>query len=225
MACNSLSRAHTYDGTYQSLYVNGELVGVFNPVMPYVHNLAMPLRLGAEANESWNGNYLLLGGLDEAAVYGTALPQTAVANHYAAAFTTPPTVVTAPYFAAPPPNTTNQIGAAIRLDAIAYGGVPMQYQWLKDGAPLPGETNFVLTIPSATYSDSGYYQLSATNAAGGVVSDQGYLQTLPPSAPVITVDLPTTLNVYPGGSPKLQVNVAGSAPFTYLWTSNGVALY
>jgi hypothetical protein len=214
----------TYDGTYQSLYVNGELVGVFKVVMPYVPNLSKTLWLGAGGNELLNGNYFLLGGLDEAAVYGTTLSQTAVANHYAAAFTTPPAVVTAPYFAAPPPNTTNQIGAAIRLDAIAYGGVPMQYQWLKDGVPLPDQTNFVLTIASAAYSDSGYYQLSATNAAGGAVSDQAYLQILPPSAPVITVDLPAALNVYPGGSPKLQVTVAGSTPFTYLWTSNGVVL-
>lgn len=214
----------TYDGTYQLLYVNGELVGALKPYLPYVPNTATGLRIGAGANETIRGDHFVNGVVDDVAVYGSALSQAAIAGHYAAAFLAPPAVITPPTIVLDPQNTTNQSGATVKMDSIALGGVPMSYQWFKDSNPVSGQTNFVLSLPNATTADSGNYQLGVTNAVGSALSSLAYLEVLAPGAPVITADLPTNLTVYVGGSPKIEVAVTGSLPFSYQWQSNGVVI-
>jgi len=214
----------TFDGTYQFLYVNSELVGMTKPILPYVPNTTAPLRIGGGNSEDPAGSYFVNGSIDEVAVYGAALPQSSIANHYAAAFSAPPAQVTAPYFVLNPTNATIQTGVGLSLDAVAYGGVPMQYQWFKDGNPVPGQTNFVLSLPNPSVTDSGGYYLGATNGVGSALSSTSAVVVLPAGLPGIAVDLPPSLTLFVGASPKLSVTAAGSAPFAYQWTSNGVAL-
>ncbi|EEF57235.1 LamG-like jellyroll fold domain-containing protein, partial [Pedosphaera parvula] len=211
-----------YDGNSIFVYLNNELVGYQKVVVPYVPNFANPFRIGASESENARGNFFLNGSVDEVAIYGGPLSQASISNHFAAAFSVPPTTVTAPYFVQDPQNATNQTGGSITLGGIAFGGVPIQYQWTKDGVNLGGQTSYTLNLANLSDSDSGIYQLNASNGAGSVASAQAYVQVLPPGGPVLLTDLPGTLTVYAGSSPKLEVKVSGSVPFTFNWLSNGV---
>ncbi|MET0391109.1 MAG: pectinesterase family protein [Polyangiales bacterium] len=55
-------------------------------------------------------------------------------------------------------------GAELVVDAVAEP--EPEYQWLKDGQPLPGETRATLWLEAATAADSGSYSVSVTNRAG-----------------------------------------------------------
>jgi hypothetical protein len=75
-----------------------------------------------------------------------------------------PTVATQPAPVVVPP------GGAIRLSVGATGGLPLRYQWHRNGAPLSGATGFMLTIPNATITNSGSYHVVVANAAGQISS-------------------------------------------------------
>jgi hypothetical protein len=69
----------TYDGTTGRLYVNGILVA--STAVSYAANVSAPFGIGAYwSNGAWIG--LMLGSLDEIAVYNTTLSQTRIQAHY-----------------------------------------------------------------------------------------------------------------------------------------------
>ena len=69
--------AGTYDGAALKLYVNGVLAATANYSTPIVHS-AQPLQIGRGGGNS----FYWKGGLDEVAVYGTALTGGQVQSHY-----------------------------------------------------------------------------------------------------------------------------------------------
>jgi Leucine-rich repeat (LRR) protein len=60
-------------------------------------------------------------------------------------------------------DTTVLINTAFRLEIITDGAFN-QYQWLKNGEPLMGATDFYLEFQNLTYSDSGIYHCEVTNS-------------------------------------------------------------
>ncbi len=65
--------------------------------------------------------------------------------------------------------TVLQNGTAT-FTAAAIGVPSPTYQWMRSGVPLAGATAGTLTLAQAQPSDAGTYTLTATNAAGQVVS-------------------------------------------------------
>jgi len=61
-------------------------------------------------------------------------------------------------------------GDNVVFNALAIGGLPLNVQWLRNGAPLSGQTNQWLALTSASPGDAGDYQLVATNDFGAVTS-------------------------------------------------------
>ncbi len=57
-----------------------------------------------------------------------------------------------------------------QLAVVALGTAPLEYQWLKDGTPIPGATAAVLDFPSARNTDAGIYQLRIRNPVGTALS-------------------------------------------------------
>lgn len=57
-------------------------------------------------------------------------------------------------------------GSIVPLQAYAAGGPAPEYQWRRNGADLPGETNRVLLLTNATVDDSGIYEIVARNSEG-----------------------------------------------------------
>lgn len=128
---------------------------------------------------------------------------------------TPPTIVS------PPVGLTLAEGGSGSLSVSTQGGAPLGYQWLFNGAALPGEVSSSLVLTSATVQQAGSYQVVVSNAYGSVTSSAATVAVLtPPSlsggplSSVVSVGDPVTFSVVP----------AGSAPFDFVWSWNGLPI-
>lgn len=83
-------------------------------------------------------------------------------------------VITKPAF-----NTTNYEGTSIILDAGAIGVSPLSYQWLHNGASLPGMTNVTYTNLSLSLADAGIYSVIVTNLYGSASNAVDIVNVLP----------------------------------------------
>ena len=61
--------------------------------------------------------------------------------------------------------------ATFTVGAEAAGSVPLAYQWLKDGEPLPGATEASLALAGLSDAHSGWYSVRITAAATSVTSE------------------------------------------------------
>ncbi len=137
----------------------------------------------------------------------------------AAVLTINPPVV----FNAQPASVTTFVGLAAAFSAPAAGfpGTPT-YQWRKDGVALSGATSSTFTLASVLLTDAGSYDVVATAVAGSATSNAAIL-AVSDSAPQITAQpVGTTLAV--GGNTALAVAAVGSAPLSYQWRRDGIAL-
>lgn len=57
-------------------------------------------------------------------------------------------------------------GQTASFSVGAYGGLPLSYQWNRNGTPIPGATSPTLNLPNAYYTDAGNYSVTVTNAQG-----------------------------------------------------------
>ncbi len=67
-------------------------------------------------------------------------------------------------------------GQPVQLEAAGSNAVSIQ--WHKDGVPVPGADDFILTIDPVTASSEGDYTVALTNAAGIVTSPPAHLTVL-----------------------------------------------
>lgn len=95
-----------------------------------------------------------------------------VANQHGVVFSQPATltVSSAPIFSLNPRGQTVAIGETITLTAAAIGVPSPALQWRKNGLPIPGANDSTLTVPNADETDSGVYDVTATNAGGSATS-------------------------------------------------------
>ena len=49
---------------------------------------------------------------------------------------------------------------------IAHGTLPLTYQWLKNGLPIPGATYDQLSFPQPQFSDEAKYSVVVSNSEG-----------------------------------------------------------
>ncbi len=81
-----------------------------------------------------------------------------------------------------PSCVTTWPGANCLFGVSAAGTPPISFQWLKNGAIVPGQTNGSCWFPSASFADSGGYTLVVSNRFGSVTSAPVWLTVLPYSA-------------------------------------------
>jgi hypothetical protein len=206
------------------LYVDGISNAVGAATASGILNSTHPVSLGARQSGAATGYDLQFNGtIDEAAVYAVALTPSQVLAHYYAA--NPP-----PVLSLNPTNTTAPEGTTATFYSLAYGPGTLACQWYEsvDGgssfAPMAGKTspNLALTnVPNPSPNPPPQYQVVVTNAYGAVTSSVATLNVIS-GPPQILTDLPSELLVYAGRTVTLAVSVAGTAPFTYRWQSNGV---
>jgi uncharacterized delta-60 repeat protein len=85
------------------------------------------------------------------------------------------TVLSPPTISRQPMSRTVVPRSAVRLTVSAVGDLPLTYQWLRDGIPLIGKTDDVLSLPNAQPPDMGYYQVVVSNPCGSVTSSEAGL--------------------------------------------------
>lgn len=94
------------------------------------------------------------------------------------------------------------------------------YQWRFEGASLPGQTNFSLTLTNVQASNAGNYSVVVSNAAGFAVSSNALLTVL---NPIVILTHPQGGKVVVGTNFTFSVSVSGDAP-VYQWQKNGVPI-
>lgn len=132
----------------------------------------------------------------------------------------PPAIVTQPV------TITNVLeGGSVTLSVEATGTAPLGYQWRRNEEDLPGATGPTLVLADLQLAQQGGYSVRISNVAGSVVSRVADANILQRPRPPSIVAEPIDRVAIAGTSVNcLEVGVAGTPPFRYQWTKDGVDL-
>jgi DNA-binding protein len=134
------------------------------------------------------------------------------------------TVVAAPpRFSAQPADTSVLDDDRATFGATITGTGPFTYQWYRNGAAIGGATSATYTTPATDPSDSGTVYRLVVNGRGGSGTSEDATLTVRPRPPTVTAQ-PTSTVTTNGGSASFSAAASGTAPFTYQWYRNGVAI-
>jgi hypothetical protein len=85
-----------------------------------------------------------------------------------------------------PPSITRQPagvlacpGGSAIFTVGAFGGLPLGYQWQRDGVNIPGATAPALTLNGVGAAGNGSYRVTVSNDCGSVTSDPATLTVCP----------------------------------------------
>ncbi len=130
----------------------------------------------------------------------------------------------APIITTQPASLSIVTGGTATFTVVASGTAPLSYQWSKNGAALSGATAGSYTISGAQTGDAGSFTCIVTNSAGTATSGTATLTiTTTVVAPTITSQ-PAGASVTAGDSASFTITPSGTAPFTYQWRKDGVAI-
>jgi len=131
----------------------------------------------------------------------------------------------APSITSQPTSQTVTAGQPATFSVAATGTAPLSYQWRKNGIAVGGATSSTYTTPTTTSSDNGaQFTALVSNAVGSVTSNSATLTVnAGPMAPSITTQ-PTGQTVAAGQAAVFNVAATGTAPLTYQWQKNGIAV-
>ena len=133
---------------------------------------------------------------------------------------TPTPTPSPPSITIQPANKTVNVGQTARFSVTATGTPPLEYQWRKNGADIPGATKFSYTTPATVAADNGsLFSVVVSNGAGSVTSNNATLTVRTP--PIITTQ-PADTTVRVGQKARFSVVAGGTPPLRYQWTKNGV---
>ena len=74
------------------------------------------------------------------------------------------------------------LGASATFTITATGDAPLSYQWRREGAELPGQTNRTVRIGTTQPPNEGGYDVVVSNASGSVTSYVARLYAVPPTS-------------------------------------------
>ncbi len=89
-------------------------------------------------------------------------------------------VVLAPKITQQPQSQKVGAGDPAFFTVEATGTPPLDYQWLNNSTPMPGETGSTLSLASVQPADAGKYSVLVSNASGKVTSKSAKLTVGPP---------------------------------------------
>ena len=122
-----------------------------------------------------------------------------------------------PIVVASPQSATRYAGRTASFSVQAGGSAPLSYQWLFNGANLPGQTATNLTLSNLLLSQAGNYSCRVTNAQGAVTSAVAMLTILaPPTNPYPVAVLADSPIAY-----WRLGETSGSTAFDYVGGING----
>ena len=137
----------------------------------------------------------------------------------------PGTVVTAPAITSQPASATVIVGSTASFSVTASGTAPLTYQWSKNGTAISGATAASYTTPATLAGDNGAtFSVLVTNSAGSATSNAATLTVnAAATAPAISTQ-PANATVNAGSTASFSVSASGTAPLSYQWRKNGIAI-
>ena len=122
--------------------------------------------------------------------------------------------------ASQPQGQTNFVGQPITLSVVVTGDAPFTYQWQKNGGDIAGATGSTLVLSNPQTSDSGSYTVTISDPLPSTANSDVAVISILAVPPTIITPLQSRVETV-GDHMAFVANVAGSAPFTYLWKKNG----
>ena len=132
---------------------------------------------------------------------------------------------TAPSITTQPASQTVAVGQTATFSVMAAGTAPLSYQWQKNNANISGANSSTYTTPATSSADNGStFLVIVSNSAGNATSNQVTLTVnATGTAPSITTQ-PANQTVSAGQTATFSVVATGTAPLSYQWQKNGVAI-
>ena len=128
----------------------------------------------------------------------------------------------APGIGLQPQSLTNAVGTLATFSVTVTNGLPVAYQWRKDGTNIAGATTNSYTIASVQTNDAGSYLVVITNNYWSVTSAVATLTI--GVLPTITAQPQSTTN-FVGTSAMFIVVANGTGPLSYQWLRTGTNLF
>ncbi len=132
------------------------------------------------------------------------------------------TVDSAPSITTQPSDQTVNLGQAATFTVAATGTTPLTFQWRRGGVTIPAATSSTYTTPATTAADDGTsIDVVVTNVVGSATSNPAILAVSTP--PTITGS-PQSQTVTAGQTATFLAAATGTAPLTFQWFKNNVAI-
>ncbi len=133
-----------------------------------------------------------------------------------------PLVVNGPVTLTTLPRTqTANKGATVTFSVRAAGTPPFGYQWRFKGMNIPDATSADYTLTNVQLTNAGDYDVVVTNIVNSVTSTPVAVLTVLEGVRITPLASQTVL---PGTSVTFAVAATGTAPLTYQWKKNGMAI-
>jgi len=216
------------------LYVSSG--GVNSPLLLNNQSTTLTMPPGLTFTASWLNGASTIGGIisgtpTTAGTYPTTVtvvsPGNASLSQAITITITGQSTPTAPSITSSPAATNIIAGRTAVFTVAASGTAPLTYAWLKNNSPLTdggnisGSGTATLTVANVSDADAGNYSATVANATGSATSSAAALTVINP--PVVTTQ-PQPQNGATGGSATFTAAASGTAPLTWLWRKNGVAV-
>ncbi|MDB5294052.1 MAG: glucose/sorbosone dehydrogenase-related protein [Phycisphaerales bacterium] len=112
------------------------------------------------------------------------------------------TATDAPSVGTPPEARATAEGDPVTFSVDASGGVPLAYQWQRNGVNIDGATAAEYTLAAPTLADNGaQFRVVVSNVAGSITSPAAVLTVLAGHSPVPVITAPADGGLFTGGVP------------------------
>ena len=167
----------TFDGTNWNLYVNGQLVSQGADTVGAL-NFSDPWAIGTGSADGFSRFFA--GNICQVALYTYSLtPVQVLAHFYEAELNSAPSN-SAPIIVGQPQPQSTFAGGTVTFSVSALSALPTTDQWLKNGVPLPGQTNSTLTLAGVSAASAANYSVVVGNGQGTTNSAPASLTLLTP---------------------------------------------
>ncbi len=126
-----------------------------------------------------------------------------------------------PEIIAQPKSQEAILGGSAAFSVLATGEMPLYYQWLFNGAPIPGATATSYVRTNVQMADLGGYSVKVSNSFGTVSSLNAVLYV---NGTLLITGHPQSQAVPLGQGATITVGVSGTPPLSYQWYFNGKPL-
>lgn len=132
----------------------------------------------------------------------------------------------APQITSQPSNQTINLGGVCMFSLTATGNPAVTYQWYRGSTAISGATGSSYSFTPVAGDSGASFYCQVRNTVGTVQSNVVYLtvNNTGSTTPVTISTQPQNQSIVSGNAVTFSVAVAGTAPFTYQWYKNNVAI-